>query len=155
MKYQTVVISLLKQTIEDWIDTVCDDIADRYANAWTPVKGLATTAKYLREAYAKGQASIATPQPARVEAVVIKYVGTGEDSGKEDKHPKDKEPRCDELRAVFKRMGDDTGQGLHPYWKWAFAAGFSHHPSRWYHGIGEVWYSCRRGCSQRVFRWAS
>ena len=56
---------------------------------------------------------------------VIKWVGTTEGSGKADTHPNDHEPRCDDLRQLMNDMGNDTGQGLHPYWKWAMATGFN------------------------------
>ncbi len=57
---------------------------------------------------------------------VIKYVPV--DSNLHDanwNHPNDNEPRTDACRAVFRKMGDDAGQGLCGYWKWGFASGFN------------------------------
>jgi hypothetical protein len=67
---------------------------------------------------------LAAPQQA-IPAEIIRYVGTTEDSGKADSHPNDNEPRCELLKHQFRIMSADAGQGLHPYWKWAYATGFN------------------------------
>lgn len=40
-------------------------------------------------------------------------------------HPNDNQPRSAELLAKLSRLGDDDGQGLDGYWKWAFCEGWN------------------------------
>lgn len=56
----------------------------------------------------------------------IKYVPV--DGKLEDKygnHPNDDEVRTDACTKALNERGDNKGQGLSPYWKWGFAAGFN------------------------------
>ena len=53
------------------------------------------------------------------------YVPIADKTDRCANHPNDKEPRDNAMRAEFVRMGDDEGQGLSPFWKWGFAAGWN------------------------------
>lgn len=66
---------------------------------------------------------------SQAEPVAIHYVPieTRSHAEKNGRHPNDNEARDDLMRAEFSRMGDDRGQGLCTYWKWAFAAGWNAH----------------------------
>lgn len=56
----------------------------------------------------------------------IKYVPVdGSLTDKYGNHPNDNEPRTDACRAALDARGDNREQGLDPYWKWGFAAGFN------------------------------
>jgi hypothetical protein len=111
-------------------DCTAEEIASNNAgwNGLTDVTWSSSKMDQFDIPYIRADLATSPVKPTDSEGqAVVKYVGVSDKDAPQpyDSHPNDNEPRCEKLRHRFKVMGDDVGQGLHPYWKWAFAAGYN------------------------------
>jgi hypothetical protein len=69
------------------------------------------------------------PTTSTVSAPTVEYVPIAVNPHDEagGRHPNDKTPADPECQKALDARGDDSGQGLAPYWKWGFRAGWHDH----------------------------